>query len=96
MDIVRDAATTPQINQCDNQVNISSANVQPSLLETSSLAQCNDNKGSKNPLTQVEASQINFLRLVQRIGQSSSNPIVPQVLYRLELASLIRAGESNI
>lgn len=96
LDVVRGAATSSQTNRCDNQVNISSAIDQPSLPETSPLAQYNSSKGSKDPLTQVEASKINFLRLVQRIGQSLSNPVVPQVLYRLELASLIRAGESSI
>ncbi|KAM0830441.1 hypothetical protein ACQ4PT_066206 [Festuca glaucescens] len=52
---------------------------------------------SKNPdlLKQVEALQIKFLRLVHRTGVPSSTNVVAQVLYRLQLANLIKAGESD-
>ncbi|KAL5988067.1 hypothetical protein ACLOJK_035830 [Asimina triloba] len=54
----------------------------------------NDRKG--DPLSKIEALQIKFLRLIQRLGISSENLVVTQVLYRLQLASLIRAGESDV
>ncbi|KAG0465501.1 hypothetical protein HPP92_019666 [Vanilla planifolia] len=80
----------------ENQQNISLANPQPPVAEPTHPDQYNVNQGDKDPLGQVEAFQIKFLRLVHRIGQSPSNPVVSKVLYRLELASLIRAGESNL
>lgn len=54
----------------------------------------NDEKG--DPLAKVEALLIKFLRIVCRLGHSSENLVVAQVLYRLQLASLIRAGESDV
>ncbi|XP_068664467.1 translocase of chloroplast 90, chloroplastic [Aristolochia californica] len=44
-----------------------------------------------DPLCKVEALQINYLRLIHRLDQSPQNPVVAQVLYRLQLACLIRA-----
>ncbi|RZS03946.1 hypothetical protein BHM03_00034204 [Ensete ventricosum] len=49
-----------------------------------------------DPLTKVEELQIKFLRLIHRIGLTPENLVVSQVLYRLQLASLIRAGESDV
>lgn len=48
-----------------------------------------------DPLKQVEALQIKFLRLVHRTGVPPSTNVVVQVLYRLQLANLIKAGESD-
>ncbi|PKU78356.1 translocase of chloroplast 90, chloroplastic isoform X2 [Dendrobium catenatum] len=96
MDMVTGATISSERTLSENQVNVSSAHEQSLVTEASALAQYNSNKGNKDPLTQVEAFQLSFLRLVQRIGQSPANPVVLQVLYRLELASLIRAAESNV
>lgn len=93
---ITDAVISSQSTQSENQVNITSAHAQLLVTEASAQAQYNSEQGNEDPLTQVEAFQIHFLRLVRRIGQSPANPVVPQVLYRLELARLIRAGESNI
>ncbi|RZC53876.1 hypothetical protein C5167_012738 [Papaver somniferum] len=54
------------------------------------------NINEKDPLSKIKALQIKFLRLVRRIGQSSDNLLVAQVLYRLHLATLIRVGESDL
>ncbi|MCL7029415.1 hypothetical protein MKW94_013691 [Papaver nudicaule] len=54
------------------------------------------NINEKDPLAKIKALQIKFLRLVRRIGQSSDNLLVAQVLYRLHLATLIRVGESDL
>ncbi|KAL5206683.1 hypothetical protein ABZP36_034892 [Zizania latifolia] len=53
-----------------------------------------DNNKS-DPLKHVEALQIKFLRLVHRTGLHPSTDVVAQVLYRLQLAYLIKAGESD-
>ncbi|KAG2615256.1 hypothetical protein PVAP13_3NG067700 [Panicum virgatum] len=58
------------------------------------VQQDNDNKKS-DPLMKVEALQIKFLRLVHRTGVPPSTDVVVQVLYRLQLANLIKAGESG-
>jgi len=58
------------------------------------VQQDNDNKKS-DPLMKVEALQIKFLRLVHRTGVPPSTDVVAQVLYRLQLANLIKAGESG-
>ncbi|KQJ91912.1 translocase of chloroplast 90, chloroplastic [Brachypodium distachyon] len=55
-----------------------------------------DHDNSKpDPLMQVEALQIKFLRLVHRTGVPPNTNVVAQVLYRLQLANLIKAGESD-
>jgi len=58
------------------------------------VQQDNDNKKS-DPLMKVEVLQIKFLRLVHRTGVPPSTDVVAQVLYRLQLANLIKAGESG-
>ncbi|XP_021899369.1 LOW QUALITY PROTEIN: translocase of chloroplast 90, chloroplastic [Carica papaya] len=49
-----------------------------------------------DPLAKIEDLQVKFLRLVQRLGQSEGNLLVAKVLYRIHLATLIRAGESDL
>lgn len=68
---------------------------QPVASENSYVAQYDQIDKDVDPLTQIEILQIKFLRIIQRISISASNPLVSQVLYRLQLASLIRAGETN-
>jgi Toc86/159 family protein import component len=58
------------------------------------VQQDNDNKKS-DPVMKVEALQIKFLRLVHRTGVPPSTDVVAQVLYRLQLANLIKSGESD-
>ncbi|XP_015698666.1 translocase of chloroplast 90, chloroplastic [Oryza brachyantha] len=48
-----------------------------------------------DPLKHVEALQIKFLRLMHRTGVPPTSDVVAQVLYRLHLANLIKAGESD-
>ncbi|XP_074564456.1 translocase of chloroplast 90, chloroplastic-like isoform X2 [Curcuma longa] len=55
---------------------------------------CND--WNADQLSKVEELQIKFLRIVHRMGMTPENVIVSQVLYRLQLASLIRAGDSDV
>ncbi|ONK78933.1 uncharacterized protein A4U43_C01F1140 [Asparagus officinalis] len=83
-------------NSNDTQGEILPVHSEPIAAENSDLAQYNTIDKNSDLLTRVEALQINFMRLIQRIGQSPANPIVSQVLYRLQLASLIRAGEVQV
>ncbi|KAL8236976.1 hypothetical protein R6Q59_018057 [Mikania micrantha] len=47
-------------------------------------------------LAQIEMLQIKFLRLLFRLGYSQDDLMVAKVLYRIHLATLIRAGESDL
>lgn len=49
-----------------------------------------------DPLSKIENLQIKFLRLLRRFGQMQDNLMVAKVLYRMHLATLISAGESDI
>nr|XP_051185535.1 translocase of chloroplast 90, chloroplastic isoform X3 [Lolium perenne]XP_051185536.1 translocase of chloroplast 90, chloroplastic isoform X4 [Lolium perenne] len=63
--------------------------------DASGHLQLDHDSKSPDPLKQVEALQIKFLRLVHRTGVPPSTNVVAQVLYRLQLANLIKAGESD-
>ncbi|KAK4391529.1 Translocase of chloroplast, chloroplastic [Sesamum angolense] len=49
-----------------------------------------------DPLQKVEALQIKFLRLLRRLGPFQDNLTAAKVLYRIHLATLIRAGEADL
>ncbi|XWS27067.1 hypothetical protein CRYUN_Cryun26dG0084700 [Craigia yunnanensis] len=66
------------------------------LVEDSNLSNNSPNRKKMNPLAKIENLQIKFLRLLQRLGQSQDNLLVAKVLYRMHLATLIRAGESDL
>ncbi|KAL6554583.1 hypothetical protein OROHE_007606 [Orobanche hederae] len=65
-------------------------------VENSSGPNLNTKEKVFDPLSKVEALEIKFLRLVQRLGMWNDNLTVAKVLYRIHLASLIRAGESDL
>lgn len=48
------------------------------------------------PSAKIEDLQIKFLRLIQRVGHRHDGLLVAKVLYRIHLATLIRAGESDM
>ncbi|KAK7330038.1 hypothetical protein VNO77_24223 [Canavalia gladiata] len=54
------------------------------------------NGRQKDTLAKVEDLQVKFFRLLQRLGQSPENLLVAKVLYRMHLATLIRAKESDL
>nr|XP_023905715.1 translocase of chloroplast 90, chloroplastic isoform X2 [Quercus suber] len=54
------------------------------------------NKKKMDPLAKIEDLQVKFLRLLRRLGLSQENILVAKVLYRIHLASLIQAGESDV
>ncbi|XP_021741808.1 translocase of chloroplast 90, chloroplastic-like [Chenopodium quinoa] len=49
-----------------------------------------------DPLSKIETLQINFFRILQRLRQSPEDILVAKILYRIHLATLIRAGESDL
>ncbi|XP_073307333.1 translocase of chloroplast 90, chloroplastic-like isoform X2 [Primulina huaijiensis] len=65
-------------------------------MESSSGSGLSSDETDLEPLVMVEALQIKFLRILQRVGLSRDNLLVAKVLYRIQLATLIRAGESDL
>ncbi|KAK4375588.1 hypothetical protein RND71_006265 [Anisodus tanguticus] len=79
----------------DNQENINNFPSQQRMGEDSFQSDfVVDEKPS--PVVETEALQIKFLRLLKRLGLSEDNLLVSKVLYRIQLASLIRARESDL
>lgn len=66
------------------------------VVENSAQSHFNTNEKKLDPLAKIESLQIKFLRILQRIGQSRDNLLVAKVLYRMQLATLIRANESDL
>lgn len=69
---------------------------QISFEDSSYLSYYSTDGKKKDPLAKVDALQIKFYRLLQRFGQSQDNLLAAKVLYRIHLATLIRAGESDL
>ncbi|XP_057459611.1 translocase of chloroplast 90, chloroplastic-like [Actinidia eriantha] len=66
------------------------------VVENSPQSHSSAEKKKLDPLGKIESLQIKFLRLLRRLGQPQDNLVVAKVLYRIHLASLIRAGESDL
>ncbi|XVF34569.1 hypothetical protein REPUB_Repub18cG0070100 [Reevesia pubescens] len=66
------------------------------LVEDCNLSHNSPTRKKMDPSAKIEDLQIKFLRLLQRLGQSQDNLLVAKVLYRMHLATLIRAGESDL
>ncbi|KAJ3693406.1 hypothetical protein LUZ60_008886 [Juncus effusus] len=60
---------------------------------TTNIPETNADVIKSDPLKKLEELQVNLLRVIHRIGESPNNSVVSQVLHRLHLASLIKAGE---
>ncbi|EES15811.1 translocase of chloroplast 90, chloroplastic [Sorghum bicolor] len=88
-----DTVTASPFSSNDTRVSDVTTNSNGGAIYSGTVQQDDDNKKS-DPLMKVEALQIKFLRLVYRTGVSPSADVVAQVLYRLQLANLIKAGES--
>lgn len=66
------------------------------LIDDSSSSHGLTVRKKSDPLSKIEALQINFFRILQRLRQSPEDILVAKVLYRIHLATLIRAGESDL
>lgn len=84
---------TPSSSDIQIAQNSSSQQVESS---SGSNLSCTGEKKRLDPLAKVEALKIKFLRLIRRLGPSVDKLTVAKVLYRIHLASLIRAGESDL
>lgn len=90
--VIPDASHATHGNQ-ENQYNQS---MQQASVEEAYRSFHNSDKQKMEPLAKIEDLQVKFLRLMRRLGQSQENLLVSKVLYRIHLASLIRAGESDL
>ena len=79
-----------------NHENQRNPSLQQVSVEDSYWSPHSSNKNKMDPLAKIEDLQIKFLRLLRRLGQTQENLLVAKVLYRIHLASLIRAGESDL
>ncbi|XP_051129717.1 translocase of chloroplast 90, chloroplastic [Andrographis paniculata] len=100
------ASGTTQTNNADaisqpvSSEATSSSSQYPSTLSpqvgNSSRSNITDEEKKQGPLAEVEALQIKFLRLLRRLGLLQDNLTVAKVLYRIHLATLLRAGELDL
>lgn len=79
-----------------NQENMIQSPSQQIQVEDSYQFHRSADENKLDPLAKIERLQIKFLRLLRRLGQSQDNILVAKVLYRIHLATLIRAGESDL
>lgn len=87
------ASVNTSIMSSDNPEN---QNQLSSQQEVQNSFQASNIIDEKNPLARIEHLQIKFLRVLQRLGLSQENFMVSKVLYRIHLATMIRAKESDL
>ncbi|KAF5482236.1 hypothetical protein F2P56_002825 [Juglans regia] len=80
-------------NNQDNQHNPS---LQQVSVEDSYGSLHRSDKRDMDQLAKIEDLYVKIFRLLQRLGQSQDNLLVAKVLYRIHLATLIRAGEMDL
>lgn len=83
-------------NTSGNQGNQRNSTLQQASDAEISQLQHNVSGRRKDTLAKVEDLQVKFFRLLQRLGLSQENLLVAKVLYRMHLATLIRAEESDL
>ncbi|XP_038889833.1 translocase of chloroplast 90, chloroplastic isoform X2 [Benincasa hispida] len=64
--------------------------------DSSQSQHSSNNRVKMDVLTKIEDLQVQFFRLLLRIGQTQNNLLVEKVLYRIHLATLIQVGESDL
>lgn len=86
--------TSPSVgSDRENQSNPSRQHV---IVENSDQSRNGSGKKKMDPLVRIDDLQVKFLRLILRLGLSQNNLLVAKVLYRIHLATLIRAEESDL
>ncbi|KAL3535917.1 hypothetical protein ACH5RR_004378 [Cinchona calisaya] len=80
----------------ENQEDQDDLNSQRIEVQSSIHTDCRIDEKKLDPVGKIACLQIKFLRLLRRFGLSQDNLMVSKVLYRLQLATLIRAGESDL
>ncbi|PQQ08624.1 translocase of chloroplast 90 chloroplastic [Prunus yedoensis var. nudiflora] len=86
--------TSPSVGS--DQENQSNPSRQHVVVENSDQSRNGSGKKKMDPLVRIEDLQVKFLRLLLRLGLSQNNLLVAKVLYRIHLATLIRAEESDL
>uniref|UniRef100_A0A2P2K9C8 AIG1-type G domain-containing protein n=1 Tax=Rhizophora mucronata TaxID=61149 RepID=A0A2P2K9C8_RHIMU len=79
----------------NNQVNQPDPSLQQ-VVDYSCWSNHDDDEKKKDPLAKVEDLRVKFFRLLLRLGLSQDNVLVAKVLYRVHLASVIRATDSGV
>lgn len=79
-----------------NQENQSNSSLQHFVVENSDQFHSGSDKKKKDPLVKIDDLQAKFLQLLQQLGLSHDNLMVAKVLYRIHLATVIRAEKSNL
>ncbi|KAK4787088.1 hypothetical protein SAY86_010921 [Trapa natans] len=59
------------------------------------ITQSSSKRCSMAPLSKIDDLQVKFLRLLLRLGHSQDNLLVRKVFYRMNLATLLQAGEAD-
>lgn len=86
-------ASSPSNGNQENQPQLS---IQEGVIDYSEQSGHGSIDKKMSPLVNIEDLQVKFMRLLQRLGLSPNNHLVVKVLYRIHLATLIRAGESDL
>lgn len=89
---------TPEVPDCrsDSLSSEQEATSRQVSSEYSFQSRHNSDVRRMDPLVKIEDLKINFLRLLHRLRLPLDDLLVAKVLYRLDLATLIRAGESDL
>ncbi|KAL6223833.1 hypothetical protein ACLB2K_002691 [Fragaria x ananassa] len=79
-----------------DQENQSSPSPQHVVVENSDQSHSGSVKKKKDPLAKIDDLQAKFLQLLRQLGLSKDNLMVEKVLYRIHLATVIRAETSDL
>lgn len=79
-----------------NQENHSNSSPQHVVVENSDQFHSGSDKKRKDPLVKIDDLQAKFLQLLRQLGLSQDNLMVAKVLYRIHLATVIRAEKLDL
>lgn len=79
-----------------NQENHSNSSPQHVVVENSDQFHSGSDKKKKDPLVKIDDLQAKFLQLLRQLGLSQDNLMVAKVLYRIHLATVIRAEKLDL
>ena len=79
-----------------NQEHDPQSSMQQNSVDYSDKSYQDSSRKEIDPLAKIEDLQVKFLCLLRRLGLPENNILVAKVLYRIHLATLIRAEESDL
>ncbi|KAL5547741.1 hypothetical protein UlMin_002972 [Ulmus minor] len=80
----------------DNPENHPQPSMQQALVDHSDESRHDSNNRKADPLIKIEELQVTFLKTLRWLGLPENNLLVAKVLYRIHLATLIRAEERDL